>query len=50
MSDKEKPFSASRWNFDPKAKVIGHSEQTEEERKKSKEILNKILKERSIKE
>jgi len=49
MSEKEKPFSAPRWNFDPKAKVIGYTEQTEEERKKSKETLDKILKDRGIK-
>jgi len=49
MSEKEKPFSAPRWNEESGTKVIGYKKQTEEERKKSKEMLDKILKDEGIK-
>ena len=49
MSEKAKPFSAPRWNEESGTKVVGHKKQTEEERKKSKEILDKILKDEEIK-
>lgn len=44
MKNEYVPFSAPRWNEKSGTKVIGHKKQTEEERKKSKEILDKILK------
>ncbi len=46
----EKMFTSYRWHEDVGAIVVGHEEQTEEEREKSKKKLDKILKERGIKE
>ena len=48
MSDNKKLYSDSRWNDTSPPIVIGHVEFAEEERKKHKEIVDKINKKYGI--
>lgn len=42
---KQKLFSHPRWNDPPQAKVIGHVELTEEEKKEADDFLTKRIEE-----
>lgn len=46
--DNKTLFSDKRWNEPPVCEVVGWVEFTEEEKKKNKEKLKKILKEKGI--
>ena len=48
MSEKEKPFSAPRWNEPIRAEVTGHIEFSDEEKKENKRKFREFLKKEGI--
>lgn len=48
MGNKSDLFTDKRWTEPPKARVIGHEESTEEERRQAAKDFEKILKEYGV--